>query len=214
MLVLKAQPWWGCEPALNWADMNIFLLSWASPLGWQTVLKSHKAPTLRKKNPNMNYSKYFPSPTVFWGFFQFLAWFSKIMWCYKMPASPAALWTWSLLGTFSQTWGSRTEFQGNMMAMQKRWRWTHTSQESQKEEGKESNSLSEFLQSGKASVEPRISKQQSILMGEQFCLRSLLRDAHTLQLQLNSVKSQSSKRQASIGKQALLVWLLMEWFAY
>lgn len=75
-------------------------------------------------------------------------------------------------------------------------------------------SLSEFLHSGKAAVEPCISKQQSNLMGQQLWLGSLLRDAHTLQLQLNSVKSQSAKRQASIGKQALLVWLLTELFAY
>lgn len=75
---------------------------------------------------------------------------------------------------------------------------------------KESKSPSELLSSGKASAEPRISRQQHNLMGLQLWLESLLRDAHTLQLQLNSVKSQSTKRQASTGKQALLVWLLME----
>lgn len=75
-------------------------------------------------------------------------------------------------------------------------------------------SLSEFLHSGKASVEPCTSKQQSNLMGQQIWLGSLLRDAHTLQLQLNSVTSQSTKRQASIGKQALLVGLLVELLAY
>lgn len=75
-------------------------------------------------------------------------------------------------------------------------------------------SLSEFFHSGKASVEPCTSKQQSNLMGQQIWLGSLLRDAHTLQLQLNSVKSQSTKRQASIGKQALLVGLLVELLAY
>lgn len=75
-------------------------------------------------------------------------------------------------------------------------------------------SLSEFFHSGKASVEPRTSKQQSNLMGQQIWLGSLLRDANTLQLQLNSVTSQSTKRQASIGKQALLVGLLVELLAY
>lgn len=77
-----------------------------------------------------------PTQIVFFFLFQFLAWFSKLMWWYKLPASPAALGTWSLLGTFSQTWGSRTEFQGNMMAMQRRWWWIHTSQESRRAEGK------------------------------------------------------------------------------
>lgn len=152
------------------------------------------------------------SPIQFVLFFQFLAWFSKIMPCYKLPASPAALGTWSLLGTFSQAWDSRIELHSNTMAKQRRLWWIHTSQESRKEEGKESNSP-EFWHSGKASFEPCISKQ-SKLKGELLWLESLLRDAHTLQLQLNSVKSQSTKRQASIGKQALLVWLLMEWFTY
>lgn len=59
---------------------------------------------------------------------------------------------------------------------------------------KESSSLSAFLPSGKASLGPYISKQQSNLMGEQLWLESILRDAHThhscslIQLKVNQAR--------------------------
>lgn len=48
-------------------------------------------------------------------------------------------------GHFQPDLRSRVELQGGTMALQRRWWQTHTSQESQREEGKESNSLSSCI---------------------------------------------------------------------